>query len=116
VNWFTLLIGATLGVLASMALAVVAEGPDPVLAVFAAPFVLGLVLLRRSRRPGVVLLGVASACLAVFMAPPTLHTMPDEGLTFVTVWLSMVSSLTAVVAAVQMLRQQTSQSPSRADA
>ena len=115
-NWLTLLIGATLGVLASMALAVVAEGPDPVLAVFATPFVLGLVLLRRSRRPGVVLLGVVSAGLAVFMAPPTLHSMPDQGLTFVTVWLSMVSSLTGVVASVQMLRHHTSRSPSRADA
>ena len=39
-NWFTVLVGATLGVLASAALAVVAEGPDPVVAVLAAPFVL----------------------------------------------------------------------------
>lgn len=96
------------GVIAAIGpiLPMVMEGFEPFLAVMAAPFLVGLVLLRFARKTGIVWLGVVSLALLVMNAPFTLDALrhPESPADFVPVTMLTVGGLLAVIGTVPAFR------------
>jgi len=82
------------------------EGFEPFLAMMAAPFLVGLVLLRFARKTGIVWLGVVSLALLVMNAPFTVDaiTHPESPADFVPVTMLTVGGLLAVIATIPAFR------------
>jgi plastocyanin len=87
-------------------LPMIPEGFEPFLAMMAAPFLVGLVLLRFARKTGIVWLGVVSLALLVMNAPFTLDAIkhPESPADFVPVTMLTVGGLLAVIATVPAFR------------
>lgn len=87
-------------------LPMILEGFEPFLAMIAAPFVVGLVLLRFARKTGIVWLGVVSLALLVMNAPFTVDaiTHPESPADFVPVTMLTVGGLLAVIATIPAFR------------
>lgn len=87
-------------------LPMIPEGFEPFLAMMAAPFLVGLVLLRFARKTGVVWLGVVSLALLVMNAPFTVDAIkhPESPADFVPVTMLTVGGLLAVIATIPAFR------------
>ena len=87
-------------------LPMVAEGFEPFLATIAAPFLVGLVLLRFARKTGIVWLGVVSLALLVMNAPFTVDALlhPESPADFVPVTMLTVGGILAVIGTVPAFR------------
>jgi plastocyanin len=99
--------GGVLGsVLASMAIALSLE---PFLLAMAAPFVIGLLLMLRWPRVGVIWLGVSSLGLLLFSAPFLAEALahPESPADFIPLVIFTVSLLVGTVAAIPSFRQGT---------
>jgi acyl dehydratase len=87
-------------------MAALAEGAiDPMMGILAAPFVIGLAVVSRAAIAGTVILGLWSLAYFVFMAPVVFHTPLADGLMFVAVWVAVIASLAACIAAVANFRE-----------
>lgn len=83
-------------------LPMIPEGFEPFLAMMAAPFLVGLVLLRFLPKTGIVWLGVVSLALLVMNAPFTVDAIkhPESPADFVPVTMLTVGGLLAVIGTV----------------
>ena len=107
-RWRRLQVLAAIGALASFLVPMLIQlSVEPFLLSMAAPFVVGLLLVLRWPRVGVIWLGVVSLAELLFSAPFLAETLthPESVADFIPLLVFTVSTLIATIAAVPALRE-----------
>ncbi len=109
-GWRRLQVVAAYGVLASFLVPMLIDlSLEPFLLAMAAPFVIGLLVMLRWPRVGVIWLGVASLAVLLFSAPFLAEALshPESLTDFIPLFIFTLSALVAMVATIPSFREGT---------